>query len=58
MYRVTHLLKNLGWVDFHLGCSPQMVGRYCSYLLPKQETNSEEKNCLENYLENCLEIQF
>ena len=24
----------------------------------KQETNSEEKKCLENCLENCLEIKF
>ena len=35
-YRVTHLQANLGWVDFDLGCVPRLVGRYCSYLLPKQ----------------------
>ena len=35
-YRVAHLLANLGWVDLDLGI-PQAGGRYCSYLLPKDE---------------------
>ena len=36
MYRECHLLGNLGWVDLDLGSSPRLVGRYCSYLLPRQ----------------------
>ena len=26
MYRVTHLVANLGWVDFDLGCSTYSSG--------------------------------
>ena len=26
-YRVTHLLANLGWVDFDLGSSPGLLGQ-------------------------------
>ena len=36
LYRVAHLLANLGWVDFDL------VGRYCSYLLPKQDGGTSQ----------------
>ena len=27
MYRVTHLVANLGWVDFDLGCSTILLGQ-------------------------------
>ena len=36
VYRASHVLGDLGWVDLDLGSSPRLVGRYCSYLLPKQ----------------------
>ena len=26
-YRVTHLVANLGWVDFDLGCSTILLGQ-------------------------------
>ena len=26
-YRVTHLVANLGWVDFDLGCSTNLLGQ-------------------------------
>ena len=26
LYRVTHLVANLGWVDFNLGCSTILLG--------------------------------
>ena len=37
-YRAYHVLVDLGWVDLDLafGEFPQLVGCYCSYLLPKQ----------------------
>ena len=43
LYRVTHLLANLGWVDFDLGCSPgwlaATVATYCpSGELPKSKS--------------------
>ena len=42
-YRLAHLLANLGWVDLDLGSSPA-VGRYCSYLLPKQDGGTSQIN--------------
>ena len=32
-----------GFVDLDLGSSPRLVGRYCSYLLPKQDGGTIEK---------------
>ena len=32
----------LGWVDLDLGSSPPLVGRYCSYLLPKQDGGTSQ----------------
>ena len=43
LYRVAHLLANLGWVDLDLGV-PLAVGRYCSYLLPKQDGGTSQIN--------------
>ena len=40
-YRVTGGLR-LGWVDLDLGSSPPLVGRYCSYLLPKQDGGTSQ----------------
>ena len=41
LYRVAHLLANLGLVDFDLGSSPA-GGRYYSYLLPKQDGGTSQ----------------
>ena len=32
----------LGWVDSDLGGFPRLVGRYCSYLLPKQDGGTSQ----------------
>ena len=37
VYRVTLVVGYLGWVDLDLGSSRGLVGRYWSYLLPKQD---------------------
>ena len=37
VYRASHVLVDLGWVGYRFGEFPRMVGRYCSYLLPKQD---------------------
>ena len=44
LYRVTHLLANLGWVDLDLGSSPGWwppLG-HCSYILPKQDVGTSQ----------------
>ena len=41
LYRVTHLVANLGWVDLDLGSS-LAGGRYCTYLLPKQDGGTSQ----------------
>ena len=42
VYRVTLVVGYLGWVDLDLGSSPRLVGRYCSYLLPKQDGGTSQ----------------
>ena len=37
LYRASHVLVDLGWVDLDLGSSPGWwAATYCSYLLPEQ----------------------
>ena len=31
VYMVTHILADMGWVDFDLGCSAVLLGQHCSY---------------------------
>ena len=38
MYRASHVLEDLGWVDLDLESSP----RYCSYLLPMQDGGTSQ----------------
>ena len=40
-YRASHVLEDLGWVDLDFGNS-WLVGRYCSYLLPKQDGGTSQ----------------
>ena len=40
LYRVGLVVWQLVWVDSDLGSSPRLVGRYCSYLLSKQDVGT------------------
>ena len=40
LYRASHVLEDLGWVRF--GEFPRLVGRYGSYLLPKQDGGTSQ----------------
>ena len=42
VYRVTHLVANLGWVDLQIRGVPPAGGRYCSYLLPQQDGGTSQ----------------
>ena len=44
LYREDHLLRQLGRVDFVFWEFPHLDGRYCSYLLPKQDGGTSQIN--------------
>ena len=43
-YRVILVVLHLRWVDFRFEMFPGLMGRYCSYLLPKQD--AVQSNCM------------
>ena len=43
LYRVSHLLMDLGWVDFGLGCSTILLSRFCQ-ISPAQAESGRRWN--------------
>ena len=40
LYRVTHLVANLGWVDYDLGCSTILLGQKVATVAATSQGNS------------------